>query len=323
MEFMTTRRAADGSKKNMRGMNSGFERCFGGRHLATVALAIFALPVVVYPRAGLAETSRQQTFASAKEASDALIAAVKNQDQPAITKILGAGKNLTSLDDEVQNKVERELFLHKYQEMHRLVPEPDGSTVLYVGAENWPFPVPLVSRSGVWYFDSTAGAQEVLFRRIGENEGATINACHTLVLAERQRQTNPAFDSASQYSEAPSAFRPLLTSTGNGTAATQNKDPNPAIQNRDPVSFHGYYFRVLTRQGKNAPGAARSYVADGKANRGFAFIAYPMEYRSSGVMTFIINQDDVVYEKDLGPNTAKRARSMTQYNPDSTWQAAE
>ena len=315
MESITTMRTADGRKKNMRDMNIGFERCFGARHVATIVFAILALPVAVYPRAGLAQTSSQQTFASAKDATGALVAAVQKHDEPAIDKILGEGKDLTSIDDQLENKVEQDLFMKKYQEMHRLVPEPDGTTVLYVGAENWPFPVPLVSTNGVWYFDSTAGAKEVLFRRIGENEGASINACHTLVLVARQREINPAFDnSASQYPPAPLAFRALLTTAGNG---------NPAIQNKDPVSFHGYYFRVLPRQGKTAPGRARSYVSDPKATSGFAFVAYPMEYRSSGVMTFIVNQDNVVYEKDLGPNTAKLAKAMAEYNPDSSWQAAE
>jgi hypothetical protein len=295
-------------------MNSRFETGLGGKHVGTVAVALFALLVAGYPRAGLTQTPGQKTFPSANDATGALVAAVQSDDSQAITAILGEGKDLTSLDDEVQNKVDRELFLHKYQEMHRLVPEPDGSNVLYVGAENWPFPVPLVSRSGVWYFDSTAGAQEVLFRRIGENEGAAIYACHTLALAETQRQTKPAFDnSATQNPDAPSPIRALLARTGNG---------GQAIQNSDPISFQGYYFRILTKQAKNAPGSARSDLSDRKSS-GFAFVAYPMNYRSSGVMTFIVNQSDVVYEKDLGPKTAQLASVMTEYNPDSTWQAAQ
>jgi hypothetical protein len=295
-------------------MNYRFETGLGGKHVATVALALFALLVAGYPRAGLAQTPGQKTFPSANDAAGALVAAVQSDDSQAITAILGEGKDLTSLDDEVQNKVDRELFLHKYQEMHRLVPEPDGSNVLYVGAENWPFPVPLVSRSGVWYFDSTAGAQEVLFRRIGENEGAAIYACHTLARAETQRQIKPALDnSATQNPDAPGPIRALLARTGNG---------GQAIQNNDPISFQGYYFRILTKQGQNAPGSARSDLSDRKSS-GFTFVAYPMDYRSSGVMTFVVNQSDVVYEKDLGPQTAKIAGAMTEYNPDSTWQAAQ
>ncbi len=300
----------------MRGMNIRFETCFGRRHVAAVVSAMFALLVAGYPQAGLAQPTSQKTFPSAEEATGALIVAVQNHDEPAITNILGAGTELTSLDDQVQNKVERELFIQKYKEMHRLVPEPDGTTALYIGAENWPFPVPLVSTNGAWYFDSTAGAEEVLFRRIGENEAAAIDVCHALVLAERQRKAQPEGDhSASQYpDEARSTIRALLTSASNG---------GPATQNKDPASFHGYHFRILTGKGRNTPGEAKGRISDGKMSGGFAFVAYPTDYRLSGVMTFIVNRDDVVYQKDLGPNTAKLARAMAEYSPDSTWYAAE
>jgi hypothetical protein len=166
-----------------------------------------------------------------------------------------------------------------------------------------------VSAGGVWYFDSAAGAEEVLFRRIGENEAAAIYVCDALVLAKRQHKTRPdGDDSVGQYpTEARSVIRALATGARSSGSVAQNKAP---------PSFHGYYFRALARQGKTAP-------ANAKTSSGFAFIAYPIEYRSSGVMTFIVNQDDVVYERDLGPNTAKLAKAMTEYNPDSTWNAAE
>ncbi len=269
----------------MRSMNIRFETCFGRRHVAAFAFAMLGLLVAGYPRVGIAQPSSQKTFPSAEEATRALIVAVQSHDEQALTNILGAGKELTTLDDEIQNKVDRDLFIQKYQEMHRLVLEPDETTVLYMGAENWPFPVPLVSTDGAWYFDSTAGAKEVLFRRIGENEAAAIYACHALVEEAGNR--------------------------------------GPATQDREPASFHGYYFRALTRQGKTAPGGAKSRSSDGKMTSGAAFVAYPAEYRSSGVMTFIVTPNDVVYEKDLGPNTAKLARAMTTYSPDSTWNAAE
>ncbi len=309
MKSIMTMRTTDRSKKLMRRMNFKHEADLAGRRVATVAFTTFALLLMGYSRAVLAQTSSQETFTSPKDATNALIAAVQTHDHQAITKILGEGKELSSLDDEVQNKVDRELFIQKYREMHRLVPEPDGTIVLYVGAENWPFPVPLVSTGDVWYFDSTAGVKEVLFRRIGENEGEAINTCHTLAVAENQRKIKPAFDdSASQYPDAPSTFHAMLASTGNGGAP---------IRNKDPVLFHGYYFKILPKQRRIAASSDR------KATNGFAFLAYPMEYRSSGVMTFIVNQDDVVYEKDLGPNTVRLARAMKEYNPDSTWEPAE
>lgn len=197
------------------------------------------------------------------------------------------------MDDELENKAERELFVEKYRQMHRLAQEPDGNTVLYVGAENWPFPVPLVSTNGAWRFDAKAGAMEVLFRRIGENESTTIDVCHSLAMAE-----NKGVDSLDQQpAGAEDYIRTLLASTS-----------------KTRVPFHGYYFRALTKQGKNT-----SVTNSNEA----AFVAYPVEYRSSGVMTFIVNQDDTVYEKDLGPKTTKLARAMTEYKPDWTWKVAE
>jgi len=298
-------------EENMPGMNIRFETYLGRKQVTAVAFAIFAPLLAGFPGAALAQASQQKTFASAEEATRALVVAVQSNDERAITKILGAGKELSSLDDELENKAERELFIQKYRQMHRLVGEPDGNTVLYIGAENWPFPVPLVSTNDAWRFDSRAGAMEVLFRRIGENEATAIYVCHSLALAERQPE---GADSVGQYPQgAQGSIRTLLASTSNS---------RPTSQNKTRVSFHGYYFRILTKQGKNAS-AAKSDTSDGKMSNEVAFVAYPIEYRSSGVMTFIVNQDDAVYEKDLGPKTAKLARAITEYNPDSTWKPAE
>ena len=282
---------------------------FPGRGLAaTVAFTTFVLLVAGCGQLCLAQQSRPKTFSSAEEASRALFVAAQNQDEQVLIEVLGAGRELVLLEDEVQNKLDRELFIEKYQDMHRLVREPDRTTVLYIGAENWPFPFPLLSKNGAWYFDSGAGRQEVLFRRIGENEVTAIQTCYALVLAEKQSKTQPdADDPVSQYAQ---SFVSTGLNAGNEVPATQDKDSVP---------FHGYYFRLLTSQGKNAPGGAKSYISNGKMIGGCAFIAYPAEYRSSGVITFIVKQDGVVYEKDLGPNTAKLAKAMTTYNPDRTW----
>jgi hypothetical protein len=166
--------------------------------------------------------------------------------------------------------------------MHRFVRKTNGDMLLYIGAENWPFPIPLVSRNGVWRFDSDSGVQEVRLRQIGGNEVAAIALCHALVAATRQ---------------------PAATGEAGSLTATVLAD---AKSDNKPVSFNGYYFRVLTKSGT-----------------GFAAVAYPAAYRSSGVMTFIVNQDDVVYQKDLGPNTAKVAGAMAEYHPDTTWASAE
>ena len=247
-----------------------------------IALAVFALVLAGYAQLSVAGPSSQATFKSAEDASHALFMAVQNDDERGVTAILGAGNELVSSDDDAQDKLDRERFAQKYQEMHRLVRETHGDMLLYIGAENWPFPVPLVSRDGAWRFDSDAGGQEIRYRRIGENEVTAIALCHELVAAARHA------DMANQADG--------LTAAVLADAKTDHK----------PVPLHGYYFRILPRSGN-----------------GVAAVAYPAAYRSSGVMTFIINQDDVVHEKDLGPNTTKRGRAMAAYPTDTTWTPAE
>jgi hypothetical protein len=229
-----------------------------------------------------ARPSSQTTFPSAEEASRALLAAVQRHDDRAVTQILGAGASSVSSGDKAQDSLEREQFVQKYQEMHRLVQEPGGAMALYIGAENWPFPIPLVGRDGAWRFDADGGANEIRFRRIGENEVTAIGICHALFAAE----THPGTDT-----EADGMVKTVL----------------PDVQQTNkPALFHGYYFRVLS-----------------KSSSGFTAIAYPAQYRSSGVVTFVVNQNDVVYEKDLGPKTAAVAGAMALYHPDPTWAPAE
>src|SRR5713101_1287302 len=151
--------------------------------IGTVLLAVSSVPLC------FAQKSTQETFPSAAEASHALFLAVQSDNEQAVMQILGGGTELASSADEVEDKLDREQFTQKYQEMHRLVREPDGATVLYIGAENWPFPIPLMSKTGAWYFDSEAGMQEIVFRRIGENEATAIETCHALVLASRRHES--------------------------------------------------------------------------------------------------------------------------------------
>jgi hypothetical protein len=246
-----------------------------------VALATFSL-LLAGPATLLARPLSQTTFASPEDASHALLAAVQKHDERAVSKILGTAAELVTSGDNLQDTLERERFVQKYQEMHRLVQEPGGFTALYVGAENWPFPIPLVSRGGVWRFDPDSGANEVRFRRIGENEVTAIGICHALVAAE----IHPGSDA-----DADSLVKTVL----------------PDVQHANkPVMFHGYDFRILSKSGG-----------------GFAAVAYPIAYRSSGVLSFIVNQDDVVYEKDLGRNTTTVAGAITTYQSGPTWTPAE
>jgi hypothetical protein len=247
-----------------------------------IALTTSALLLVGFATVCLARPSGQTTFASPEDASRALLTAVEKSDDPGLMKILGTGAELLTSGDKAQDSFEREWFVEKYQEMHRLVQEPGGVTALYVGAENWPFPVPLVAHGGVWRFDPDAGTNEVRFRRIGENEVTAIGMCHALVAAE----THPGADA-----EAVGLVKTVLPNVGSANA---------------PVPFHGYYFRILS-----------------KSDGGFAAIAYPAAYRSSGVVTFIVNQDDVVYQKDLGRNTVAAADRITSYQSGPTWTPAE
>jgi hypothetical protein len=246
---------------------------------------------------GLAQQSAQPVFPSAAEASKSLFQAVQSGQEQDIANILGGPSELTSSRDPGQDKLDREMFVQKYQEMHRVGRESDRKVTLYIGAENWPFPIPLVEKNGAWHFDPDAGSKEVLFRRIGDNEFTAIDVCHRFAGGEKR---NPA----NSNTPSPAGSLPAsLAAKGDGTSTSG-----------DPVLFHGYYFQKL---------APRTTNGAGKTTGGSAFIAYPAEYRSSGVMTFIITASGVVYEKDLGPNTPALANAMTTFHKDSSWHVAD
>jgi hypothetical protein len=214
--------------------------------------------------------------------------------------------------------------------MHRLMKEPDGTTTLYIGARNWPTPIPLMNKGNAWYFDTEAGKMEILFRRIGRNEMSTIRVCEQLVAAQKEYSAQykqyaaKIFSDEGQHnglywkasaSEPQSPIGPLVAS-----AVAEGYDKG---QDGPPTPYRGYLYHVLTRQGKSAPGGAKSYMVNGKMTQGFAFVAYPAEYRSSGVMTFIVNEDGVVYQKDLGKKTEALGKAMKEYDPNSSWKKAE
>lgn len=259
-------------------------------------LPLFGLLLMGFSNMTLAQGTQPKTFSSPGEASAALFKAVQNEDEQAVEAILGGGKEVTSSGDDVEDKLEREQFSQKYQEMHRLVREADGNTVLYIGAENWPFPVPLVSKNGQWHFDSDSGSDEILARRIGENEETAIQVCGEFAMARRQ-------DSLKAASQDPiTRFAQDLVSAG--AANTYNNDSAP---------FHGYYFRTVK------PDSAASDRETNTA-RGLTLVAYPADYRESGVMTFIVTHRGIVYEKDLGPKTTTvapelKARTGSKWRP--------
>jgi hypothetical protein len=245
--------------------------------------------------------------------------------------ILGPdGKQIVSSGDATEDAENRANFVQRYQEMHRLVKEPDGTTTLYTGAENWPMPIPLVNKGSSWYFDTAAGKKEILYRRVGRNEISTIRVCQQLVAAEKEYYSTQHNEYAQKFfsdegqhnglywkaadGEPQSPIGPLVASAVAEGYAKRDEGPTP---------YRGYFYRILTRQGASGPGGAKSYIVNGKMTGGFAFVAYPAEYRSSGVMTFIVSEDGVVYQKDLGAQTAVLAKAMKEYNPSAGWQKPE
>jgi hypothetical protein len=297
--------------------------------------AVFAIFLGCLSAPMFGQQPGQRTFRSAEDAGGEFFAAMQSQDEQAPLRILGpAGKDVLSSGDALEDSDARIGFVTKYEEMHRFVTESDGKVTLVIGAENWPFPIPLVNNHGSWYFDTSLGKDEILFRRIGKNEASAMGACRDLVEAQQQYFTRDPEGAPKQFAqklvsdegqhnglywqgaddEFDSPINPLIA------YARQNL---PTEQVGQHVPFNGYMFRILTSQGRHARGGAREYIVNGKMSAGFAFVAYPVEYRSSGVMTFIVDQSGTIYEKDLGPETTKLAQAMTVFDPDSTWHKAE
>jgi hypothetical protein len=285
-----------------------------------------------FPARSLAQQRGQKTFSSAEDASKAFVTAAQNNDEKALLEILGAdGKQIVSSGDDTEDAENRANFVRKYQEMHRLVKEPDGNTILYIGAENWPTPIPLVNKGSSWYFDTDAGKKEILYRQVGRNEMSTIRVCQELVAAQKEYYSTQHNEYARQIFSDEGQQNGLYWKVADGgpqspigpLVASAVAEGYTKGQNGPPTPYRGYYYHILTRQGKNAPGGAKSYLVNGKMTEGFAFVAYPAEYRSSGVMTFLVGTDGVVYQKDLGKKTEVLAKAIKEYNPDSTWQKAE
>jgi hypothetical protein len=313
----------------MRRTKLNFDKFHWGNLAKLAAVAI--LLTGCFSAVSMAQQQRQKTFSSPEDASNALVTAAQSNDEKVMLDIFGSdGKQIVSSGDEAEDAHSRATFVKKYQEMHRLVKEPDGTTILYIGAENWPTPIPIVNKGNLWYFDTAAGKKEILYRRIGRNELSAIRVCQELVAAEKEYHSTHTEYAQKIYSdegqhnglfwkvadgEGKSPIGPLVAlAFTKGHAASQDGAQTP---------YRGYYYHILMRQGGNGPGGAKSYIVNGKMTQGVAFVAYPAEYRSSGVMTFVVNQDGVVYQKDLGNRTDVLAKAMKEYNPNSSWQKAE
>jgi hypothetical protein len=278
----------------------------------------------------------QKTFASPEEAGAAFYQAAKAGDQAAILAIFGPNSQDVLLSgDAVKDKNALQGFIGSYERMHRWRELKVGGQILYIGADNYPFPIPLgQNSSGQWFFDTAAGKDEILARRIGKDELAAIAACVAIANAENQyfAQSHDG-DKTKQYSQK------FISDEGkqNGLywPPAPGQPPSPFEDVRDfakaagytnagdkPQPFNGYYYRFLTRQGNKSKGGAQDFIVNGRMTGGFAAVAYPTEYRDSGIMTFIVGKDGVVYQKDLGEKTDALAQAMTEYNPGDDWKPA-
>jgi Protein of unknown function (DUF2950) len=287
----------------------------------TAALLVFALASVA---------TAQQSYNTAEEAADAFVNAARSGDRKSMLAVLGRdGADIVSSGDAVADAAMRQRFLAAYDAKHQVAMEGDSKAVMVIGQEDFPFPIPLVRQDGMWRFDTAAGREEILYRRIGRSELSAIQACLAYVDAQQEYAEKGIAGNgvhAQRIVSRPGKKDGLYWPAQSGEdesplgelAAAAAAQGYRAGQERRP--YHGYYYRLLTRQGDRASGGAIDYIASGKMIGGFALVAYPAEYGNSGVMTFLVNHQGVVYQKDLGPNTARVAARIMTFNPDTTWQ---
>jgi len=308
-------------------------------HGVLSAIVLFILLAIASYSDASAGELKQKTFTTPEEAVKALVDAVKANSNAELLAIFGPGsEDLISSGDEVADKNTREKFLTEYQEKNELVRESPDKTVLQIGADDWPLPIPIVKIGNVWMYDTKAGRDEILSRRIGRDELDTIQTLHAYVDAQREyikkdRDNNGYLEFAQKVVSSQGRHDGLYWDSENGgeesplgplfAEAAHAGYKIDKQNNVQPTPYNGYYYRILKGQGESAVGGQYDYVVNGKMILGFAMIAYPAKYGSSGIMTFIVNQDDIVYEKDLGKNTAELVKSITTYNPDKTWTKAE
>ena len=302
--------------------------------LAHAGFGLFLTSLVLVLPARLPAGDQQQ-FSSPQAAVEALKAAVEASDTNALRAIFGpAGHSLVSADV-VAAANERELFVRRLQEKVTLLPAADSREMLQLGADAWPFPIPLVKQDSRWFFDTEAGKEEIFNRRIGADELGTIEVCCAYVQAQREyasedRTGEGVLEYAQHLRSTPGRHDGLYWSTRTGDevsplgplvaqARVEGYRQKNKILTDDQSPYHGYYFKILTREGKHAPGGKYSYVINGHMIGGFALVAWPAQWANTGVMTFIVNQQGQVYQKNLGPKTASIALAMTAYDPDPTW----
>lgn len=305
----------------------------GGTPFLFIIFVMFIITFFCEPVFG----AKQKIFSSPEEAVKAMADAVKANDASQLLAIFGpTADELIYSGDETQDKEKRERFAKAFDEKHRLVHIGNDRVILHVGQDDWPMPIPIVKTGKRWQYKTEEGKQEILARRIGRNEIGVIQVCLAYVDAQREYAQNHGKNKLPEYAQRfassqgkkdglcwdskegspPSPMGPQIANACKETFMGSNSG-------NELEPYHGYLYKILKGQGKNAPGGAYDYVVDGRMIGGFGLVAYPARYRASGVMTFIVNQDGVVYQKGFGKNTEKIAEAMTLYDPDSTWKKVE
>jgi len=302
--------------------------------LVTVAMGVSGIAAIPAMAAALA----QKTFATPAAAVDALVAANRGNRIGTLAAIFGpAGAKLLNSGDPVADKRGRTRFVAAYDEAHKLELDGSDKAILIVGGDEWPFPIPIIREHKRWHFDTKAGAEEILNRRIGRNELKVIQICRAYVAAQREyaaKRLGPH--------ESPEYAQHFMSKAGEhdglywSVKAGEEESPlgplvaqaraagyRPGTPHIKPRPYYGYYFQILTRQGEHAPGGARNYIVDNHMTGGFALLAFPATYGDSGIMTFVVNQGGIVFEKNLGADTTRIAHQITQYDPDGSWRVSE
>ncbi|MDR3425632.1 MAG: DUF2950 domain-containing protein [Alphaproteobacteria bacterium] len=288
------------------------------------------------PAALRAPDAEQRVFATPEQAVDALVAAARDNRGDELEEILGHNSGqLIHSGDKVADKQGREKFLSAYDKAHEIECKGDNQDVLVVGEEKWPMPIPLARAKDGWWFDTTAGAQEILDRRVGRNELDVIEVCRAYVEAQQdfaaRHPLNGVYAYAQRFRSAKGQHNGIYWPAANGQPesplgpmmanATAEGYSGKVLSKHAP--YHGYFYKILKRQGSHAPGGEKDYIVDGHMTGGFALIAFPARYGDSGVMTFIVSRNGIVYEKNLGPDTTEAARNITQFDPDDSWNIVE
>ena len=288
--------------------------------IVTLALTVIALPAVTVG-------APPKSFATPDAAVDALVAAARSNGSAELARLLGPeGGPLVTSGDPVADQQARQKFVAAYDRKHAIEKDSDGRAILVIGDEQWPLPIPIVQAQGGWHFDAAAGKREILRRRIGRNELSAIEVCRAYVDAQRDYASKDRNgDGVLEYAQK------FVSTKGKEDGLYWQVEPGELESPMGPLfasaraegykrqPYHGYYYRILTGQGKDAPGGAYSYLAGKRMIGGFALVAFPAQYSVSGVMTFIVNQDGIVYQKNLGRDTGKIAHGMTVFDPDASW----